>query len=180
MKERKYKDDWYNEVSLDDRGKEKRTPVYRGAWFRLPAGQEKKALLPWACVPWMCCIALILLYFRLDFPGARMLYVFLPAALTLFPGLYWLLGIVSLFRAPQKMTRLQKENSVGRILRSAAGCTVCLCAALLGDLVLLCTGVSGEWPGTLMLLVAALTAFTALRFFRAVVQDLSEEGSGSS
>lgn len=174
MKERKYKDDWYNEVSLDDRGREKRTPVYRGSWFRLPAAYPKKALLLRAALPWLCFAVLLFLYFRLDFPGTRVLYVFLPAALALFPGLYWFLGIVSFLRAPEKMTRLQKETGIGRVLRSAVGCAVFCCAALVGDLVLLCTGAAGEWPGTLLILAAALTALAAALFFRGMNRDLTE------
>ena len=107
MKERKYKEDWVNETRFDDKGREKRVPVYRGDWFGLAPGQVKRRLLAEALLPWVGFIALVLLYFRLNFPGSTVLYVFLPAALSLFPALYWVLGIAGFFRAGEKMTRLQ-------------------------------------------------------------------------
>ena len=157
MKERKYKEDWVNETRFDDKGREKRVPVYRGDWFGLAPGQVKRRLLAEALLPWVGFIALVLLYFRLNFPGSTVLYVFLPAALSLFPALYWVLGIAGFFRAGEKMTRLQKENGIGRILRSSAGCTIFILAALLGNAVFLLVGgrPGQEWPGTLMLLLAA-------------------------
>ena len=66
------------------------------------------------------------------------------------------------------MTRLQKENGIGRILRSAAGCAIFSLAALLGNIVFLFAGsrAENEWPGTLMLLLALLLACFAVSRFR--------------
>lgn len=177
MKERKYKEDWRNETRMDDRGREKRVPVYRGSWFLLPEGVSVRSLRLWATLPWAGYLAALLLYFRLNFPGATVMYVFLPAALSLFPVLYWAMGAAGVFRAPRRMTRLQKENGIGRVLRSSAGCAICLCAALVGDLVLMLTGgqVAREWPGTLLLLLALALAAGAASRFREILRGLSEE-----
>lgn len=168
MKERKYKEDWYNETRFDEKtGKEKRVPVYRGDWYHLSPEQTKRRLLAESLLPWIGFTVLVLLYLKLNFPGATTLYVFLPAGLSLFPALYWLLGIVVLFRTEEKMTRLQKENGIGRVLRSAAGCSICSFAALLGNIIFLFAGSQAEkeWPGTLMLVLAVLSAcFTVSRF----------------
>lgn len=182
MKERKYKEDWINETRFDDRGREKRVPVYRGAWFTAPEGTDRRKLLITAALPWLMYLALILLYFLLNFPGTRVLYVFLPAALGLFPCLYWAMGIWGVFRAPEKMTRLQKENGIGRVLRSAAGCAVCSGGALIGEAVFLFSGgqAAREWPGAAMLLAAALLAFGTAKAFRNVNRQLSEKGSESA
>ena len=182
MKERKYKEDWANETRFDERGKEKRVPVYRGPLFSLPSGQNKRKLLLAAALPWAAYLVLLLLYFRMDFPGGRVLYVFLPAALGLFPCLYWVMGIWSLYRAPDRMTRLQKENGIGRILRSAAGCTVFSAAALVGEAVFLISSgnASREWPGILMLAASAALAFSAASRYRALHHQLSEEGGAGS
>ena len=170
-----------NETRFDEQGNEKRVPVYRGSLFSLPAGQEKKKLLLSALLPWAGFLALLLLYFRLDFPGARILYVFLPAGLSLFPCLYWAMGVWGLYRAPQEMTRLQKETGIGRVLRSAAACAILSCAALVGELVFLLSGgnTSREWPGMLMLLAAAILAAGTVRFFRTVHGRLTEKRSGN-
>lgn len=170
MKERKYKEDWVNETRFDDKtGKETRVPVYRGDWFRLSAPQSKRALILEALIPWVGFAVLLILYFKLNFPGATVMYVFLPAALSLFPLLYWVLGITALFRMEGKMTRLQKENGIGRVLRSAAGCAIFSLAALIGNTVFLFVGsqASREWPGSLMLLVAFLLACATVSRFRA-------------
>lgn len=178
MKERKYKEDWVNETRFDEKsGKETRVPVYRGPWFSGVSGENRKPLLMRALFPWLFFLLLILLYFKLNFPGATVMYVFLPAALALFPALYWLLGIAALLKAPEKMTRLQKENSAGRILRSAAGCMVCSCAAVLGDMILLVSGgkAAAEWPGTLILLGAVCAAWWTVNCFREINNRLSEK-----
>ena len=179
MKERKYKEDWKNETRFNEKtGREQQVPVYRGNWYSLPAGENRKQLGLTALLPWIGFITLLFVYFKLNFPGATTMYVFLPAALGLFPALYWAMGAWGVFHMPDKMTRLQKENGPGRVLRSAAGCAVCGCAAVLGDLVLLIAGgqAAREWPGTLILLAAALAAFgTAVRF-RELGKHLTETG----
>ena len=183
MKERKYKEDWINESRIDEKtGRETRVPVYRGSLFTLPPGSAKRKLLLRTLLPWAGFLVLLVLYFVLDFPGTRVIYVFLPAALALFPCLYWAMGIAALCRAPEQMTRLQKENSIGRIYRSAMGCTLFPEAALIGEAVFLLSGgePSREWPGMFMLLAAASIALYAARFFRTVHGQLSEKGSEES
>ncbi len=179
MKERKYKGDWVNETRFDEQGREKRVPVYRACLFTLRPGKEKLKLLLYALLPWIGYLALLILFFRLDFPGARVLYVFLPAALGLFPCLYWAMGVWALYRAPEQMTRLQKENGVGRVLRSAAGCTVFSCAAVIGEIIFMLSGgsASREWPGLLMLLACAVFALGTAGYFRTVHAQLSEKRS---
>ena len=179
MKERKYKEDWINETQIDEKGKEKTVPVYRGAVFSLPPGQTKQRLVLYALLPWAGYLLLLILYFRLNFPGSRVLYIFLPAALSLFPCVYWIMGIWELFRAPQKMTRIRKETGIGRILRSAAACMVLSCAALIGEIVFLLSGgdAAREWPGTLMLTAGAALAACAVGIFRSVHGRLSETRS---
>ena len=176
MKERQYKEDWIYEIRIDEKGKEKQVPVYRGPVFEYAPGQEKRKMLLLASLPWVLYVVLLILYFRLDFPGCRILYIFLPAALGIFPGLYWVIGIWGFFRAPRKMTRIQKETGTGRVLRSAAACTVCSCAALIGEIVFLLTGgeFSMEGPGTLMLAGCAACAAGTAYVFRNAYNHLSE------
>ena len=180
MKERKYKEDWVSEIRLDEKtGREKRVPVYRGSWFTAGGGQKKRELLLRSLLPWSGFLALLLLYFYLNYPGSRILYIFLPAALSLFPCLYWAMGVWGLFRAPDRMTRVQKETGIGRVLRSSAACVILCCAALIGEVIFLFAGrdVAREWPGALMLLAAAVLAFGTAAYFRNVSRRLSEERS---
>ena len=76
MKERKYKEDWVNETRFDEKtGREKRVPVYRGDWYHLSGDRTKRKLLLEALLPWIGFVALILAYYKLNFPGATVLYV---------------------------------------------------------------------------------------------------------
>lgn len=172
-----------NETRFDEKtGKEKRVPVYQGSWFRVGSGQSRQELILRSLLPWICYLALVLLFFRLDFPGARILYVFLPAALSLFPCLYWAMGVWGLLRAPDKMTRVQKETGIGRVLRSAAACAILSCAALAGEIIFLLSGadsVRGA-SGLLMLLAAAVISFGTSAFFRTVYRQLKEERNADS
>lgn len=188
MKERKYKEDWVNETRLEEEtGKEIRVPVYRGPAFQRVKGQGRRSMLLWAFLPWLFYVILILLYFRLFFPGSTVLYVFLPAALSLFPAFYWGLGLWGLLRSGEKekpqdrMTRLEKENGVGRVLRSSAGCVIFTTVALVGDLVFLCTSgqAAGEGPGTAMLLSAMGLAVGTVNHFRKLNRVL-EDGKSDS
>ena len=186
MKERKYKEDWVNETRFDENtGRETRVPVYRGPLFPSVTGQERRSLLTRACLPWLFYVGMTVLYFRLFFPGSTVLYIFLPAALGLFPALYWALGAGSLLLSgrkkqekPGEMTRLEKENGIGRILRSAAGCTICSLAALAGDLVFLLSSgrAAEEWQGTLLLLACAAAALGTARYFRGVNTEKEKRG----
>jgi len=185
MKERKYKDDWQTEVRWDqEKDREKRVPVYRGDWFSLSGKEPRKALQKarlLAGLLWLGYVGLLLVYFLLNFPGATTLYVFLPAALSLFPAFYWLLGFFALLRLRERMTRLQKENGPGRVLRSGAGCFLLSAAALTGDLVLMTAGgqASREGPGFGMLASAAILAFACLRYFRAFDKQLRKASAES-
>ncbi|MBQ6399022.1 MAG: hypothetical protein IJI21_02770 [Clostridia bacterium] len=178
MKERKYKEDWINETRFEG-SREKRVPVYRGPLFVFEGGASGKSLALRGLILWGLYLALLLAYFRLDFPGTRALFVFLPAGLSLFPCFYWALGLWGLFRAPEKMTRLQKENGPGRVLRSAVGCGACSLGAVIGDAVFLLTGGSAaaEWPGLLMLLAVGGVAFAAAAVFREAERALVERGT---
>ena len=177
MKERKYKQDWVTETRVNDRtGKEKQVPVYRGPFFEDPFEGRKRERILAGLLPWVGYLLLLILYFRLDFPGSRVLYVFLPAALSLFPCLYWAMGLWSLLRAPERMTRLQKETGFGRVLRSAAGCAILMLAAVIGEAVYLLSGaeVSREGPGALMLLAGAGLAVGTAAVFRRAFRQLEK------
>ncbi len=176
MKEKRYMEDWKTETRFDEKGKETRVPVYQGVWYILDEKTDRKFLAWRAALSCGAFLLLIILYFRLDFPGATVLYVFLPAALGLFPALYWAMGAFSAARTPKEMTRLQKENGIGRVLRSSTGCAVCALAAVAGDAALILLTGKGprEWPGMLLLFTAACVAFSSMRYFRGVSGRLAE------
>ena len=177
MKEKKYMNDWETSVSLDEKtGRDRRTPVYRGTWsVQSPEGRKTALLLSGAgCLGfWFCFV----LYMLLDFPGTRVLYVFLPLALAVFPGAYWIMGLYSLARAPLKMTRVQREKSLGRMRRCAVGAAVFCFVASVGDLILLFRRgtFDGEGPGFLLLLAADAVCLLSARAEGLFLRGLEEE-----
>ena len=171
MKERKYKNDWVNERQLDPKtGREKTVPVYRGSYFSVekPEMQKQQALLTW--VGGLLFLACLFVYFTLDFPGTRVLYVFIPASFALFPSLYWLMGAFSFYFAPEKMTRTARETSAGRILRSTVACAIFAAIALVGDLVfvLFFPAEERERFGLLFFAGALLVSFLWARYVHGV------------
>jgi hypothetical protein len=177
MKERKYKNDWVNERRLDPKtGRETTVPVYKGSYFKQekPEDTKKRAIV--FGLLGLLFLGLLFAYYLLDFPGTRVMYVFLPSSLCLFPALYWLMGYFSSFVAPEKMTRTDREVSVGRVLRSAAGGAVFSAIAVIGDLVFLLgfQAPSEEWWGFLLLVGTCATALFSAWYARGIYQGIKE------
>ena len=178
MKERRFRNDWINEVRLDEKtGRDQRVPVYQGAWFRL--APEGRALASkgriWA--PALACGLLLILFFLADDAATRSLPVFLPAAAALFPLLYWMMGAWTSLRTKERFTRLQREKGFGRVLRSSMGCFVFLCIACAADLVRILSGggTMAGWAGLALLAGAALSAFLAFQRQRKIERHIIEE-----
>ena len=132
MKAKRYKEDY---VLTDVPGARTRGVVYRGAIFVLtPKRSPKREALkrvPAACLCLLGALGLL----RFGGEAARRGTVLLPAILALFPCAYWLMGLAALFRTPNRMTRLQREQGAGRALRSAVGCALCLAVSTVAALV---------------------------------------------
>lgn len=178
MKERKYKNDWRSEFRIDPvTGRETQEMIYVGKWYVAENAAACRRALHWACAANLLFFVLLLVYFLLDFPGATTLYVFVPAAIALFPWLYWLMGCSAALHAPDRLTRIQRETGIGRVLRSAVGCAVFSGLAVLGDCVFLFLGgaARGELPGFPLLLAAAAVALFAALRTRGVFLAMIEE-----
>ena len=176
VKEKRYRDDWAAEVSLDERsGKDRLTPIYRGTWYFLPVASRKSALRQTG----LCFLAFLagwVLFLLLDFPGTRVLYVFLPLALAVFPLVYWGMGLYTLARLPGKMTRLQKEKSLGRILHSSAGAGILAGTSFLGEMIFHLetqTPRSG-FPGSFLLLLCVFAASLSAYYIRKMTPQVQE------
>lgn len=163
MKERKYKDDYGFHSYVDSRGKERREAVYQGEYFVMEGGAASLKKTRTESVLFLLVFtALYLVYLKLNTPSASCMYVLPIAACALIVLVYWSMGIFTMWRAPERMTRLQKENGVGRVLRSSVGCGILLTMACVGDLLLILTTLkeryTEELPGFALLGCAAMTA----------------------
>ena len=136
MKERKLKEDYGLQTQIDEKGREKQVPVYRGEWFILKEKSSKSAL--YSLVPG-CLLFLIplIIYLFGASPSTYCLYVLIPAIAALLPAVYLAGGLFRMYGAPSPMTKLRKETGIGRVLRSSFGCMLLTGAALAGDLIFL-------------------------------------------
>jgi len=175
LKERKYKEDYGIEVQLDERGRDKRVAVYRGEYYTMAedgahARQTRRIFVLMAAL----FILFYLFYMFSGVPSSYCIYVLPLASCAVFPLFYWLCGLAAILRAPRKMTRVQKENSAGRILRSATGCMILMMMACVGDVIFLLRSGSmkAELGGFALLACGAMTALAAMRHARGVYHDI--------
>ena len=90
---------------------------------------------------------------------------------------FGVVGGAAALHAPDRLTRIQRETGIGRVLRSAVGCAVFSGLAVLGDCVFLFLGgaARGELPGFPLLLAAAAVALFAALRTRGVFLAMIEE-----
>ncbi len=163
MKERKYKEDYGFRYFADHRGKEKREAVYQGDFFVYEGGAPaRKRALTESLALGALFAALYFIYMKLRTPSSGCMYVLPVAACALVVLAYWAMGVFTLWRAPLKVTRLQKENGVGRVLRSSVGCAVLLGMACVGDILFMLLSLKErfveELPGFALLACAGMAA----------------------
>ena len=165
MKERKYKEDYRIEVTLDERGRDRRRAVYQGDDFYLP---ENAGRLWTHAGMFAVYAALYLAYLLLNSPGSYCIYVMPIAACAVIPSAYWSMGLISMLRAPQKMTSTQKEKGIGRVMRSAMGCMVLLLTACVGDVIFMARNGNcfAELPAFALLVCAGMAALGVFRYVK--------------
>ena len=167
MKERKYKEDYRIEVTMDERGRDRRRAVYQGDDFYLPENTRRG----WTYAGMLAVYAaLYLAYMMLNSPGSHCIYVLPIAACAVIPSAYWTMGLISMLRAPQKMTSTQKEKGIGRVMRSAMGCMILLLTTCVGDVIFMARmgNWSAELPAFALLACAGMTALGAFRYVKGV------------
>ena len=173
MKERKYKEEYKLETQLDVKtGKPRQIPVYMGDYYHLEAGKRAIAIACW--LPLAAYLVLYAVYMLLDSPSARCIYVMPIAACATIPTLYAVLGALSALRAPQKMTRVERETGVGRVMRSMIGCGTVTALSCVGDAVfMLRNGFAGEMHAFLMMLGACAAAWWGYARSRALYHSVT-------
>jgi len=161
MKERKYKEEYKLVTKLDEKtGKPKQIPVYMGDYYAYAQGVSRRGLAL-ACLPGLAAfIALYSGYMALGSPSSYCIYVLPFACCAIIPLLYACIGAVNMLRFAGKMTRVQKETGVARLLRSLIGCGVFTALAELGDMIfMLRNGFAGEGLAALLLMLSSVCAW---------------------
>lgn len=166
MKERKYKGQYKLHTEMDEKGREKRVAVYQGDYYALDLTVEaKRAFFKRSLIVLAVFAVLYMAYLCLASPSSYCIYVLPFASAAMAPLVYCIMGMVSMLRAPQKMTSVQKEKGIGRVMRSFLGCMVLLFLASLGDLILMIRSQNAneEMIGFALLVCAAVTAVAGFR-----------------
>jgi len=161
MKERKYKEEYKLVTKLDEKtGKPKQIPVYMGDYYAYAQGVSRRGLAL-ASLPGLAAfIALYGVYMALSSPSSYCIYVLPFACCAIIPLLYACIGAVNMLRFTGKMTRVQKETGVARLLRSFIGCGVFTALAVLGDMIfMLRNGFAGEGLAALLLMLSSVCAW---------------------
>lgn len=183
MKERKYKEEYGIEMHIDDNGREKRVAVYKGDYYSLSLKpEERRALYRGSLIRLGIYLIFYLLYLLASSPSSYCIYVLPFASAALAPFAYWIMGMIAMMRAPEKMTSVHKEKGIGRVMRSSMGCMLLLLIACAGDLIFMLRSgeVMKEVPGFVLLACAAVTALAAMRQIKSVYQTIRVCGSERS
>lgn len=120
MKERRFKDQYRIVTDVDPRtGRPREVAEYAGEYYSLPQpGRQAGRILPWILLYWAAALA----YLSTSRATGRCMYALVPFMLGLFPGCYAAMGLWALWHTPERMTVVQREKGLGRVLRSALGC----------------------------------------------------------
>lgn len=167
MKERRYKKEYRTVLKIDPKtGRERAEAEYIGAYYRFegdPARARALRLMPWAGLFW----AALLVYLKTARATGRFMAALVPALVALLPGFYMALGLVSLLRAPEKLTVVDLENGPGRLVRASLGCGVFTAVSAAGAAV--CLFMNRAWPAAWheALLPALACAAAWMAFVRA-------------
>lgn len=132
---KRYADDYENEITVDEKGREVKTPVYRGKLFEIDLDQENLTRYKRSSLTILAVTAV--LHVGAGFAantGMNQFYVALPYATAFFPILYAAAGA---FRLPGEK-RLFRRDEIGlsfeRFKSSSTLLTIVLGAGALGEL----------------------------------------------
>lgn len=179
----KYTEDFRLETETDDKGKTRKKAVYIGTWFVIrDYGTSDRlrmagSLLAAAAVMIIQFSMLLVLH-----AGSGSLFVVLPLAAALFPGMYLLMGAASLPYRGKPMRRDQYFHSIIRMSRSAVAIlafnTVAALAALIyrmikNDWLFL----KGDWTFLILFVISAFLCAGVIWVLRRI--DITEKPNGS-
>ena len=145
MKERRYKKEYRIVTDINPRtGRPKDIAVYTGDYWHFPGGsptprQRAGRHAVWLGIYWL----LALCYLRTGRATGRCMYALIPQLLGLIPAAYGLMGLMALWRAPERMTITHRENGPGRLTGSALGCSLLSAVAAIGCVIYLT--LNGLW-----------------------------------
>ena len=170
----KYTDDFRLETETDEKGKIRKKAVYIGTWFLIRDYGSTDRLRMAGSMVLAAVVMIVQFALLLQFhAGSGSLFVILPLAAALFPGLYLVMGAFQLPFRGTPMRRDQYMHGIIRMSRSAVAIlsfnTVAVIATFVyrtvkGDWMFL----KGDWTFLILFLISAVCCAGVLWILRGI------------
>ena len=141
---KKYIDDFELVETTDEKGRVRKRAVYKGTWTVLRPPVKTAQYKLWGALGMAAALAVV--YVRmllLTHLTSGQLLAMVPLLIGLFPGMYLLMGALSLPFRGRPMRRDQYMHSFIRASRSAVAVIVCAAAGLIASIIY--RAVNGDW-----------------------------------
>lgn len=138
MPRQKYSDDYDLVTTTDEKGREKRTPVYHGKYYdAVLKGTTYASFRAQVYAGLVLIVALQVLIGFINNQGSRQLYVSVPYAIAFFPVMLLVLGAVQMPAELGHLRRDQVEPTFGRMKSSLNFLLIMLAVSFVGEAIFL-------------------------------------------
>lgn len=162
---RKHADDYETVYTIDEKGNEKSTAVYRGIFFEID--QDKDDIIRFRRNCFILLAVIVAVHISGGFVanlGMYQFYIGLPYVLAFFPMLYLAMGIFRLPREKRLFRRDEIDLSFGRIKTTNLILLLFFAAGVIGELVFLLLMADGKQIGLETLYLAIEILAVTLSF----------------
>ncbi len=179
----KFTEDFRLEIETDGKGRTRKKAVYIGTWYVIRDYGTVDRLRMAGCL--LAAAAVMIIQFSmllLLHAGSGSLFVILPRAAALFPGLYLLMGAVSLPFKGKPMRRDQYFHSIIRMSRSAVAIPVFNLVAAFAVLISRVIKkdwlfLKGDWTFLILFVISAVLCAGIIWTLQGI--DITEKPNGS-
>jgi len=138
MSTRRYEDDYETVITTDEKGNEKKTAVYRGAYFEL--GLEEEGIRSFRRNCFLLLAAVAVLHISGGFvnnPGMYQFYIALPYVGAFFPMLFMAISVMRLPKEKRKYRRDEIGLSFDRMKATSIMLLTFLSIGIVGEIIFL-------------------------------------------
>lgn len=165
---RKYAGDYELVVKEDEKGRLKKSAVYKGIYFEVvPDERTLKKFKRNSLLLLVIIITAFLTGGFLNNNGMRMFYIAIPWAAAFLPLYFLAYGIIRLPDKKRKLRRDEIELSFDRMKKSSIGLFILLCMVVVGEIVFLVgfarEGLNLEYTYLIAQALAAIAVFVIIR-----------------
>ena len=178
MNIRNYRKLFQYEETVDPKtGKTKRKTIYVGDYYSLGLDEKgRKKFVLWLTLLWFPAVAAFLWGGMINTSSSHCVWVSPFYMLQIIPLVYWLVGWISCLKLPEKITELDKKETIESLKRSGLFLGIFGGSAIVGDCIL---GITQGWlQGTgpeLLFMVLCLISATCGFALYAMINKLKIE-----